>query len=761
MVFRISTEVRERIDQIFGDAAADGRSILYEYEVYEILKQMDLAVPEYILIKCPVELTEEQLKGFGREVVVKVVSPQIAHKQKIGGVQVVANAGALFIQFVMARMEEEVLRHFPASEPPEIKGFLIVEYIQFSQALGYETLIGIKEDAAFGPVLTLSKGGDDAEFFARFYDPANSFLPPLDSVTALRMLQTVHIKHKFEAIGHPEYLDYIAAATVGLSALATAYSGVDAPDPKYIIKSFEVNPFVITRDHRLVALDGYAQFEPASPGHYRVPGLNLNNLDSFFTPRGIAVVGVSADQNKYSLGREIAMLLRDLNRTDLFLVNPKGGSLELNGTIFPLYPSPVKLPQPVELMVYTAPAQYMLDFIKQLADQPVLCRPRGLILIPGIPADLDYAAFIRQLATLVPEGLRIIGPNCMGVYYAADQSTPGINTLFIQEQRLELKSSRFSNTVLLTQSGAFSVTAVDKLRNARIFQAIVSFGNKFDVKITDLMAYFAASSRIDVIALYIEGLDRGEGRRFFELARNIAKPIIVYKAGRTIAGAQAAASHTASMTGDYEVFRAASRQAGVILAENLDDHYNYLKTFSLLSRRPPAGNRVAGVVNAGFESTVGADELKNLTQAKLGPETVARLNRTNRFGLVDTTATFLDITPMADDRMYAEFVEAILQDGNVDCVFVAIVPHTPSLKTGPEVCRDPDGLACRLVDLYRRYPKPLVVSVNAGRYYQEFVSVMEENGIPVFTDIRATITSLDQFVCYHLKWKNFSLGEDK
>ena len=760
-MLQFSAAIREGIDQIFRNAAADGRRMLYEHEVYGVLRLLDLAVPEFILIEHVAELTEEQLKPFGREVVVKIVSPWIAHKQKVGGVKVVSNTGALFIQFVMTRMKEEVLGHFPATDPPVIKGFLIEEYIDFSQALGYETLIGIKEDPAFGPVLTLSRGGDDAEFFARYYDPANSFLPPLDSVTALRMLQTLHIRHKFEAIGHPEYLDYMARAVVNLSALATAYSRVDTATPQYIIETFEVNPFVITRDHRLVALDGYAQFEPASGVDDRVTGLALTNLDSFSTPRGIAVVGVSADPSKYSLGREIAMLLHDLNRTDLFLVNPKGGSLELNGTTFPLYESPALLPQPVDLMVYTAPAQYMLDFIRQLADEPDTRRPRGLIMIPGIPADLDYAAFAQRLATLVPAGLRIIGPNCMGVYFAPDQSNPGVNTLFIREQRLELKSSQFSNTVLLTQSGAFSVTAIDKLRNARVFQAIVSFGNKFDVKITDLMSYFAASPRIDVIALYIEGLDRGEGRRFFELAGTIPKPIIVYKAGRTLAGARAAASHTASMTGSYEVFGAACRQAGVILAENLEDHYNYIRTFSLLSRRPPRGNRVAGVVNAGFESTVGADELKNLAQAKLGPETVVRLNRINRFGLVDTTAPFLDITPMADDRMYAEFVEAILEDANVDCVFVAIVPHTPSLKTGPEVCHDPDGLAWQLVELYRKYPKPLVVSVNAGRYYQEFVSVMEENGIPVFTDIRSTINSLDQFVRYHVKGKNLNLGEEK
>jgi len=225
---------------------------------------------------------------------------------------------------------------------------------------------------------------------------------------------------------------------------------------------------------------------------------------------------------------------------------------------------------------------------------------------------------------------------------------------------------------------------------------------------------------------------------------------VVYKAGRTQAGARSAASHTASMSGSYEVFRAACQQAGVILTETIEEYYDVVKTFALLAAKPPAGNRVAGVVNAGFESTVGADELQGLTQAQLSAGTLERLNAINQFGLVDTSSPFLDITPMADDRMYADFVEAVIRDPGVDCVFVAIVPHAVSLKTDPETCRDPDGLASLLLGLAAQHGKPMVVSVNAGRYYADFVSLLEEGGLPVYTDIRSAISSLDTFVSYRL-----------
>ena len=744
---KLSLETIGRINRVFAEAWAEGRGVLYEFEVYRILERLGLGVPDFQFVTDPRTVDERLLQRFGRQLMVKIVSPQIAHKQKVGGVKRIKNEDPLFVQFVLERMRETVLSHYPPDAQPEIKGFLLVELIPHSQALGYETLIGFKEDPAFGPVLALSKGGDDAEFFAKYFDPANLFMPPFDRTAARGLVDSLHIRHKFEAIGRPEYLEYAADAIAKISALAYAYSFIAPAGTPYILKTLDVNPFVFSEDGRFVAIDGFAEFQPAAENPLTVPPLRLEHLEQFFRPRGVAVVGVSGDMAKYSLGREIAGVMHDLGRNDLYFVNARGGALTLAGREYPLYKSLAELPDPVELAVYAAPAQYTVDFLKDAAAAGV----QSVILISGIPAELKYAEFAARIGAVLPPGLRIIGPNCMGVYFAPDGSDPGLNTLFVEEKRLEIRSSPFSNTALLTQSGAFSVTALDKLQRSRIFRAIVSFGNKYDVKITDLLAYLAGQAAIEVIALYVEGLDPGEGRRFFELAQQTAKPIIVYKSGRTEAGARAAASHTASMSGSYDVFRAACRQAGVILAENIEELYDLTRVFSLLAANASGGNRVAGVVNAGFESTVGADELRQLEQARLNAATIAKLNRINPYGLVDTSTPFLDVTPMADDRMYAAYVEALLQDENVDCVFVAVIPHAASLKTTPDTCRDPQSLANLLVDLKRRYAKPMVVSVNAGRYYQEFVAVMEENGLPVYGNIRSAIQSLDAFVEF---WKN-------
>ena len=742
----------DRIDGILDEAARDGRSSLFEHEVYGILAALGLGVPRFRFVADISAVDEKALQGFGHTLIVKVVSPAIPHKQKLGGVKKISAADPLYVQFVLSRMREEVSSHFPAGERPPIVGFLIVEYIPHSQAIGYEVLIGFREDPGFGPALTVSKGGDDAEFFAAHYDPANLFLPPMEYAEALTFTRSMHIRHKFDQIGHPEYLEDMARAMVELGNLALRYSPL-AEKPRHVLKALEVNPFAIANDGRFVALDGLAEFGPAPSAEEWNPRADLGNLDAFFQPRGVAVIGVSSVLSKYSLAREIAGLLHELRPDDLYLVNPHGGTVRFGAREYTLYPALSAVPGPVELAVYAAPALAAPDFLRSLAGSGV----RAVVLIPGVPSAVPYPEYARQLRAAVPAGIRVMGPNCMGVYHAAvpggfDNAPagkrPGVNTLFINEKRLEVRSSPTANAVLLTQSGALAVTAIDKLRNCRPLRCVVSFGNKFDVKVGELLGYFTADPAVQVIAVYLEGLDAGEGRAFFDRARQSKKPIIAYKGGRTAAGARSAASHTAAMSGNYEVFRAACRQAGVILAETIEEYYDQIRVFSLLAGKQPRGNRVAGVVNAGFESTVSADELKGLTQARLSAKTIERLNAINRHGLVDTSSPFLDITPMADDAMYAQFVEAVLEDEGVDCVFVAIVPHAVSLKTVPETCRDSDALASLLVDISRRHDKPMVISVNAGRHYADFVAVLEEGGLPVYPDIRFAITSLDTFTSY-------------
>lgn len=744
----LDSTTERTIDAVFAKAAAEGRQNLHEFEVYAILEALGLQVPRYLYVTDPSTLDASALAPFAPKAIVKIVSPDLAHKSKLGGVKAVSVEDPLFVRFVLQAMQKEVLGHFTEGDKPRIEGFLIAEFIPFTQALGNEVLIGVKEDTSFGPTVTLSKGGDDAEFFAKWYDPANLSLAPLSKEEARKIAYSLKIRHKLEAEGHHDYCAKIADALYAVSFLAYRYSFISARMPKYRLLQMDVNPFVFSKDRggAFIAVDGYAQFALAEErtNLHRPP---TETLEPYFRPRGIAVAGVSSDASKYSMARIIVGLLAELGRTDVYCLNPKGGSAEIAGRSFPLYPTLAELPGPCGLYVFAAPAGRTVEFLEAVPDGA------AVILISGIPTELRFQDFTSLVARHRERGVRVVGPNCMGVFFAPENGIGGVNTLFLGEERLPIRWTAKSNVALFTQSGAMGITAVERTQYAPIYRTIVSFGNKADVNVPDLIRYFSGEPAVEVMAVYLEGLSEGEGRDLFELAKGLSKPLIVYKAGRTAAGAKAAASHTASMSGDYDVFQAACEQSSVVLIDELPDFYNAVKAFSMLHAKPPRGLRVGGVVNAGLDATMGADLLGRLVPAAYETATNEALGRLNVHGLLNVGASFLDVTPMTDDRLFADIVDAMLSDPNTDCAFVAVVPHVETLMTTDDVARRGDALGPLLAAVAAKHRKPVVVSVNSGYRYQGLVRVLEEGGLPVYPDIRSAMRALETFCIHRLSKK--------
>ncbi|MHB1314378.1 MAG: acetate--CoA ligase family protein [Christensenellales bacterium] len=732
------------IDEIFKKAQDDGRTVLFEHEVYSMLSCAGLATPQFVVVHNEKEVNEELIAQFHGKMVVKVVSRDLAHKQKYGGVKVVETNEPLYVRYVISAMEEEILSHFEEGAKPRIDGFMLVDFVPFKQGLGYEILFGAREDIFFGPVVTLTKGGDDAEFFAKYYDPANLYLSPLTKEEASASMASIRIRHKYAQIGKLFYMDRIAETLKIISDLAQTYSFVSPGKTKYHITALDINPMVFTADDRFIVVDGYGEFAAAHEGE-TVKKADPSGLSAFFKPGGVAVVGVSSQPEKYSLGRNIAQLMLEIGRDNVYFVNAKGGTTHIMGREYPLYRSIAEIPANVDLYVYTAPAKYMLDFLGQVEEN------KSVILISGIPSEIKYSEFLSMLGAAKKSGVRIVGPNCMGVFYAPDKKGEGVNTLFIDSERMPIQWGEKSNTVLFSQSGAMAITCLDNLHHYGLFRSIVSFGNGADVGIPELMAYFEQEKNVDILAMYMEGLVRGEGRRFFDLAKASEKPVIVFKSGRTEAGSKAAASHTAAMSGSYEVFKAACSQAGVVLIEEIDEFYDAIRAFSLLWNKKVRGNRVAGVVNAGFESTAGADNLAYLQSAEFTQATVERLYSLNTHGLVNVPAPFLDVTPMTDDALFEKFLVAMMEDENVDCVFTAVIPHIETLMTTDDVCDRPEAIAMRIINIFKKYDKPMVVSVNAGQQFDKFVRIMEEAGVPVFKDIRSATRELERFVKYRME----------
>ncbi len=745
---RLTPEQCQIVDEILATAATSGRSHLFEHEVYRILQSLGLQVPTFLFLPSPEHLTGGMLCEFGTEhLILKVVSGDIPHKSRVGGVKKVVRDRER-IRVRMRRMQEEILAQpCYAQHPPRIDGFLLTSYVEYSKDLGNEVLIGIKENRAFGPEISFSKGGTDAEHFAKHFSSPNVRLLPLAREDCRSLLGTTGIILKYIAENNLDYVDMIGDALFNLNLLITHYSSLNPLPPQYIFSEFEINPFVIDNERNLVAIDGLAHFLPADRRLDLLRGPNTTGLDHTFRPQGIVVVGVSATDNSKT-GNNIAKLLHDLGRRDLYLVNVKGGTAHISHRDFPLYTSLHDIPQPVDMVVVTVPAK-LAPFVVEEAKAK---GARSIVLIPGGFGEVAGGQSLeKQILDIVAgTGIRVIGPNCLGIFHAPTANHPGLNTLFIPQEKLEYRPKIESNVALLTQSGALGVTELDKLKSAIYPRVVVSYGNQLDVDPGDLAAYFLEDPEIDVLAFYIEGFKPCGGRKFFDAVKPANKPVIVYKAGRTDAGSRAAASHTASMTGDYKVALAAMEQAGAIVAEHILDHKDLIKIFALMGNKTVRGRRVAGVVNAGFESTYAADSIGGLELAQFTPGTEAKLR-----GVLPPFVSvnpFLDLTPMADDALFERCIELLLGDTGVDCLFISIVPHTVMLHTKhEEMEKDKENIAYRIIRQGRKSDKPIVVSINAGTMYSVFAETVEEGGVPTYTTAERAMTALNRLVDYQLR----------
>ncbi len=737
------------IEKIIGNAYAKGRDMLFEHEVYAILLKLKLNFPTHFLVRDEAEITPSLLSKFGSEkIVLKVVARNLAHKQKAGGVQMVYK-DLEFVKYSYNRMAAAF-----KAQPIDIEGILFVERIEYSQDLGNENLLGFRESEAFGPVISFSKGGSDAEHFAQHYSPPNLILAPIDRQWAQALLESTHIQKKYMDLGKTDFIKKIVDAGVKFSSLSVSFSNFFPAETEFVITEFEINPFVFTPDGSFIALDGFARFEkrlqpPA------VPEIAPQKMIApFFEPVGIAVIGVSTTDNQKT-GNIIMGNLVKMQRQDIYCVNIKGGNVVIAGEKFPMYRSVTDIDEKVDLVVVAVPAESVLPTIKECAQK----RVRAVIIIPGgfseIDRHHDQESEILNIAQSA--GFRVIGPNCLGIIYAGNESVKGINTFFVPEEKFAVNLKKDSNVAILSQSGALGIVEIENLKNAISPKVIVSYGNQLDVDPSDLVNYFQNDPMVDVIGCYIEGFKTHAGRKFFYTTAKSKKPIIVYKAGRTHAGRKATESHTASIAGEYAVAKAAMKQAGLIVADTMIDHGDFIKTFALLSDFPVTGNRVAIIANAGYEKAYAADNLEDLVLAEFDAETTLALE--NILPSMVKADPLLDLTPMADDAMFEKCIETILKTDAVDALLVSIVPHSVLLHTtDAEIERNRENIAARIVNVVHKYKKPTVVSINvvsgADAIYNKLGKVLDEGGIPTFLTAKRAILCLNAFIRYRLMRKS-------
>jgi len=233
------------------------------------------------------------------------------------------------------------------------------------------------------------------------------------------------------------------------------------------------------------------------------------------------------------------------------------------------------------------------------------------------------------------------------------------------------------------------------------------------------------------------------------------KQVVFYKAGRTAEGRSAAAGHTGSVAGDYEICQAAASQAGALVADTFKEFEQLVELCTRLYEKEVRGVRVAAVSNAGFEAVGIADAIQGqryeVTMAELPEEARARLAAVlaerGLDGRVDVRNP-LDLTPMAGEQAYEDAIAALLQCDGVDAVIVGIVPLTSAIKTTAQEIEDPGSLAHRLPRLLAAARKPLVAVVDSGSLFDPLARALRLGGVPVFRSADQAIRSLGRYLCH-------------
>jgi acetate---CoA ligase (ADP-forming) len=382
-------------------------------------------------------------------------------------------------------------------------------------------------------------------------------------------------------------------------------------------------------------------------------------LDALLRPRSIAVVGASRTPD--TIGYQILdNLLRHGFSGAVYPVNPVAPAVHSVRA----YRSVAEIPEPVDLAVIVVPKQHVLGVAEECGASGV----RALVVISAGFREIggEGAAREQELLRIVRHhGMRLVGPNCMGILNtAADVS---MNATFAPTMPPPGPVS------FLSQSGAMGVTILDYAAEYGIgISQFVSVGNKPDVSGNDLIEYWADDPRTGIILMYVENF--GNPRRFTSLAREVTrtKPIVVVKSGRSGAGARAASSHTGALAGTDAAIGALFAQSGAIRVDTVEELFDLAMAFS--HQPVPEGNRVAIVTNAGGPGIIIADacEANGLTVPPLAAETRARLAA--HFPEEASLANPIDMIASATPRSYRIAVEAVLADPAIDAVIATFVP---------------------------------------------------------------------------------------
>lgn len=450
----------------------------------------------------------------------------------------------------------------------------------------------------------------------------------------------------------------------------------------------------------------------------------MHELDAIFRPTSIAVIGASQQPGK--IGHEIVRnIIKYGFRGKLFPVNP--GAQFVHS--IKCYPSILEIPDPVDLAVIVVPRERVLGAVDECGEKGV----RGLVVITaGFKETSEEGARLEKLLAekVRAYGMRMVGPNCMGV----------INT--DPEVKLDATFSpqhpQRGKVAFISQSGALGVTILSLSRERHVgFSMFASIGNKTNLSSNDLLLYWENDPDIQIVLLYLENF--GNPRRFAQITRRFSrkKPILAVKAGRTVAGARAASSHTGALANLDVATDAIFDQFGVLRANTIDELFDYAT--ALASQPLPRDHRIGIITNAGGPGIMATDACVSLGLELAEYEDETREALRKILPQESNPNNPLDLLASAKPELYRDALEVLLKDPNISAVLL--------INVRP-IMGNPVKVAAMVSEVAAHYAKPVLgcfmgVKDILGRIHEASV-----NMIPLYEFPESAARALKGLVRY-------------
>ena len=460
--------------------------------------------------------------------------------------------------------------------------------------------------------------------------------------------------------------------------------------------------------------------------------LNQNDhfLDSFLNPESIAIVG--ATKNPIKMNFQITENLHRLNFLGkIYPVNPN--TKEILG--MKTYPSIKEIPHDIDLVVSAVPSNLTLGVVNDCVDSGI----KRMVIVAGgfLDGDKEGEKLHNEISKITKEnGIKVLGPNTLSPI------NPSKNLVISFHPVDELRCGGLS---FVFQSGLYEYK-LNWIFSHLGVSKIIDLGNKMDINEVDALEYLSKDPNTRVIAMHVESV-RGDGRRFMQLLQTTSKkkPIIILKSGRTSAGSKAAASHTGSIAKENDIlFDSMLKQVGAIRAQNLDEFFDFAKTFSYLNL--PRGNRIAVINLSGGEGVIATDacEQNGFQLANLNEKTHEKVSGV--FPPWDVPLNPLDIGVCAQfhfsdfHKILNSFI-SVIEDDNVDCMLMQFFPTSSFEKLMTNSPKSSKMANTMIMDLFsnifvkmKDIGKPLALWRSSMEIAEsEFVKNIELKGIPVYS----------------------------